>query len=199
MKKHIRIVSLCLAVLFTHHAQAFFTPLSISAIPPVQFPPQDFSITGARVSLLWGKTRDMYGLDLGVLGNITEQTFTGLAISGLANVTHGTTTILGLQLAGLANVNTNKTSVYGLQLALGVNSMTAESSVTGFQVALVNLAPHTKIYGVQLGVYNQALAVYGFQIGLVNVTDSLHGIQIGLINFNHTGLFTVSPFLNVGF
>jgi hypothetical protein len=33
----------------------------------------------------------------------------------------------------------------------------------------------------------------------VNDADDLHGIQIGLANFHRTGLFYVSPVLNVGF
>jgi hypothetical protein len=194
--KHIVVAA---AILFTSHAHAFFSPLSVGILPPIQFPPSDFSITGARISLLWGHHRDIYGLDLGVLGNVTDQEFTGIGIAGITNITHGTTKAIGLQLAGVANVNTNKTSVYGAQVALGLNYNTASSSVAGLELALINLAPNTDIYGLQLGLYNKALSVYGFQIGLVNVTSSLHGVQIGLINFNHTGFFTVSPFLNVGF
>ncbi len=199
MIKKTRFILVLFAFLFAGQAHAFFSPLSVSILPPVQFPPEDFSITGVRASLLWGNHRDVYGLDVGVLGNVTQLEFVGIGVSGLVNITHGTTTVIGLQAAGGANINTNKTAVYGLQLALGLNQMTAESSVVGLEAALVNLVDHTKVYGFQVGVYNKSLAVYGFQIGLVNVTDSLHGIQIGLINFNRTGLFVVSPILNVGF
>ncbi|MGE0525522.1 MAG: hypothetical protein AB7G93_06195 [Bdellovibrionales bacterium] len=180
-------------------AHAALSPLSVGIVPPVQFPPSDFSVTGARVSLVYGKHRDLYGLDLGVIGNITQQSFVGLGVSGLYNITRGSTTILGLQLAGAANINSNKTHVYGAQIALGVNSNTAASSLTGIQFALANLSTHTDIYGVQVGVYNRAQSVYGFQIGLVNVAKSLHGIQIGLVNFHQTGLFAVSPVINIGF
>ncbi len=178
---------------------ASVSPLAVGLIKPVQFPPGDFSITGARLSLLWGQHRDLYGIDVGLLGNITEQTFTGLAVSGLFNATHGTTTILGLQLAGLTNINTNKTNVYGLQLALLANYQEAASTVVGVQMAVANFAAHTDIYGFQLGVYNKAQSVHGLQIGLVNSASDLHGLQIGLINFNDKGMFGVSPILNVGF
>jgi hypothetical protein len=78
--------------------------------------------------------------------------------------------------------------------------MTAESKVVGLQVAVLgNIAPNANIYGAQVGLYNRARAVYGFQIGLVNFAKDLHGIQIGLINFNETGIFGVSPIINVGF
>ena len=202
----IKIISpalLALTLFFTFSApQAFaaLSPLSVGIAPPIQFPPSDFSVTGVRVSALWGKHRDMYGVDLGVLGNITEQDFVGIGVGGLFNATHGTTRIIGLQLAGVTNINTNKTSVFGLQVAGAMNYQTASSMVAGVQAALLaNWAPHTDIYGVQLGLYNKAQSVYGLQIGLVNMAQSLHGIQIGLINFHEKGIFKVSPILNIGF
>jgi hypothetical protein len=180
-------------------AHAAYSPLGLDIIPPVEFPPDDFSIAGARVSALWGRQRDVYGLDVGVLGNVTELNFVGLAVSGVFNTTYGSTTILGLQAAGAFNYNTNKTSVTGLQLALGVNRNVGESSVTGLQLALANLSDHTKIYGFQIGIYNEAEEVYGFQIGLVNKTTNLHGLQVGIVNFNAKGPLKLTPFLNVGF
>jgi hypothetical protein len=178
---------------------AALSPLGVAIIPPVQFPPGDFSITGARISLLWGQHRDVYGVDLGLLGNITEQDFVGVGVSGLFNITKGTTYVTGLQAAGFGNFNNQKTNVYGLQLAAIMNYNKAESSVYGVQLAAANIADHTDIYGFQMGVYNSAKAVYGVQFGLVNMTNNLHGVQIGLVNFNSAGPFKVSPILNVGF
>lgn len=187
-------------ILIPPQAQAFFTPISVAILPPVQFPPSDFSITGARASILWGRHRDVYGFDFGLVGNITDQDFVGVGVSGLFNVTRGPTTILGLQLAGVTNVNVEKTNVYGVQIAGAVNVNQAAGSVSGVQAALIaNWSPHTNIYGAQIGLINKAQAVYGFQIGLVNFAESLHGVQIGLANFNHKGLFSVSPILNIGF
>lgn len=200
MAKHIKIIFVLLAFLTTPIANAALSPLSLNLIPPVQFPPDDFNVAGLRMSVLWGQHRDVYGIDLGLIGNITEQNFVGIGVSGLFNNTRGQTKIIGLQAAGLANVNSNKTDVYGAQLTLGINSNNATSTVTGIQLGLIgNLSGHTTIYGAQIGLYNKAQAVYGLQIGLVNVTKSLHGIQIGLANFNHDGPFAISPFLNIGF
>lgn len=199
--KKIIIFTLAGFILLTPFSQveAAVSPVAISIIPPVQFPSKDFTITGARLSLLWGSHRDVYGLDLGVLGNYTAQDFTGIALSGLINKTDGTTHAIGLQAAGISNWNSNKTSIYGLQLAAVLNKNIATSTVVGFQVALINLSEQTAVYGAQLGVYNRARVVYGFQIGLVNDTTNLHGIQIGLVNFNRQGLFVVSPIINMGF
>lgn len=187
------------AFLYITPAQAAFSPVSLTVVPPVQFPPADFTIVGARASLIYGRQRDIYGLDLGVIGNITEVAFAGVSVSGGFTYHKGMTTILGLQAAGGANVTTQKTRVFGLQAALGLNYMTAESTVAGVQFALVNLVDHSSIYGFQLGVYNKAYAVYGFQIGLVNDCNNLHGVQIGLLNYNRTGTLLVSPIINIGF
>lgn len=200
MSKIFRIALTALTLMFSLHAHAFVSPVSVGIVRPIQFPPEEFSVAGVRLSLLWGEHRDIYGLDIGVLGNITEQEFVGVAVSGLFNLTKGNTTIIGLQAAGLTNVNTNKVNVFGVQLALGMNINEAQSTVTGLQAALVsNLCPFTDIYGFQVGLYNRALSVHGIQIGLVNVADSVHGLQIGLVNFNHKGVFAVSPILNFGF
>lgn len=189
-------LALCLSVT---PADAALSPLSVSIVPPVQFPPANFSVTGARLSALYGRHRDLYGIDVGVLGNITEQRFVGIAVAGLFNMTHGETTALGLQLAGIANVNTQKTAVYGVQAALMSNWNEAESKLLGLQFSVANVSPNMSIYGFQAGLYNKARSVYGVQIGLINVANDLHGIQIGLVNFNTTGTFSVSPILNVGF
>ncbi len=186
------------ADLLVPSAQAAVTPLAISIFPPVQFPPNDFTIAGARVSALWGKHRNIYGVDVGVLGNITEQGFRGIGVSGLFNLTQGSTTIVLLQAAGIANMNHNSTSIVGLQVA-PVNSNTAETSILGVQAGAANLSHHTKMMGFQVGLYNRAHTAYGFQIGVVNVAEALRGIQIGLLNFNRTGAVSVSPVINIGF
>lgn len=193
------IVSSILLVFLSTPLFAAISPVGIAVVPPVQFPPDSFSVTGLRLSLLFGSHRDIYGFDFGVLGNKTKQDFTGIGVSGLINITEGTTHAIGAQLAGIANWNTNKTKVYGLQLAGVVNMNKATSSIVGLQVALANLSGHTGVYGAQIGVYNKAREVYGFQIGLVNEATNLHGIQIGLVNFHHKGLFVVSPIINIGF
>lgn len=193
-------LALCFAA-FMLSTQAFaaLSPVGVSILPPIQFPPEDFSVTGVSASVLWGYHRNVYGIEVGGLGNITELESRGIQIAGLVNVNKGQTTGAGLQAAGIGNYDVNKANIYGVQFAGIFNFDEAESSVNGLQLALFNLADHTTIRGFQVGVYNEALVVYGLQIGVVNVTDSLHGVQIGLINFNHKGLFSVSPILNASF
>ena len=181
-------------------AHAAVSPLSVGMVPPVQFPPKSYGVTGVRINPLLGQHRDVYGLDLSLLGGITDQDFVGLAVAGGVNINRGMTTVLGLQLAGVGNFASQKTNVWGLQIAGLMNRMTAESAVNGLQISLLaNIAPSTVIRGAQIGLYNKAKSVYGFQIGLINDCDNLHGIQLGMVNFHRTGLFYVSPFLNIGF
>jgi hypothetical protein len=195
-----KLFKLLLASLFLTalSANAGVTPIGIAIMPPVELPPQDFTVVGARVSVIYGENYNVYGLDLGAIGNVTDQNFVGIGVSGVFNYNKGQTTILGLQAAGIANVNVNKATIVGLQVA-AFNSNQAESSIVGLDLGLVNYAPFTHIVGVQAGLYNRAHVVTGFQIGLVNVADNLQGIQIGLANINHQGLFAFSPFLNIGF
>jgi hypothetical protein len=185
-------------LLFTSLSFAAVSPVSVNIFPPVQFPPDDFNVTGLRASIV-GQHRSVYGLDLALIGNTTDLNFVGIGISGIYNYTKGSTYALGTQFAGLANYNNGKTSVFGLQGALLANINRAESKVVGLQLSLANIGDHTDIYGVSAGLYNKADEVYGLQIGLVNVANDLHGIQIGLINFHNKGLFVMAPIINVGF
>jgi hypothetical protein len=199
MRNLIRVLVVAAAFLSITSAHAAVTPLGVSVLSPVQFPPESFSVVGARVSLFWGDHRDVYGIDLGAIGNMTDNNFVGIGVSGVFNMNKGMTTVVGLQAAGITNINENKAHIVGLQVAGILNSNQAESSLVGFELALGNYSPYTTVWGAQLGIYNRAQVVNGFQIGLVNVAQSLHGIQIGLVNFNQTGLFSVAPILNIGF
>ncbi len=194
------LISLSGAALLVSPQNAFagVTPAALGLMPPIQFPPEDFTIVGLRLSMLYGQHQEVYGLDVGLLGNVTTQSFVGLAVAGGFNATKNTARVLGVQLAGGANVNRGKLTVIGLQAALA-NINSGEASIVGVQFGAVNLSGHTKVYGLQAGVYNVAQEVYGFQIGLINQTESLHGLQIGLLNFYHKGTVGVSPILNMGF
>ena len=191
---------LMMSSFFPSHAEAMLSPLSINLVPPIEFPPADFDVTGLRASILWGHQRSVYGFDFGIVGNMTNINMVGIAISGGFNMNYGSVTAIGTQLAGLFNYNANKTMIYGTQITLGVNYNQAQSVISGLEIAgIANLSKFTNIYGAQVALYNRAQEVYGLQIGIINLCSNLHGIQIGLLNFNDKGLFSVSPILNVGF
>ena len=196
------IINACLVILFLtigNNANAGVSPLGVSLFPPAQFPGESFTITGARVNLIMGEHMDVYGFDLGSVGNVTKHNLSGVQAAGIFNWNKGESTAVGAQVAGIANINVNKSHLLGIQAAGILNSNSAESSALGIIVAAVNLTEHTTVMGVEAGLYNKAGEVYGFQIGLINHSTNLHGIQIGLVNFNDKGMFAVSPILNVGF
>ncbi len=202
MKKTLLVgnVTFFVSLLMSLSASAGVSPFGFSVIDPVQVPFRDFSITGLRMSVLWGNHSSVSGIDFGGIGNITQQHFGGIGISSIFNLNNGTSTIVGLQFAGFANMNMNKATILGIQATAGVNLNNAESSLVGAQIAGVsNYSPYTDVYGFQLSMYNRGHTVTGFQIGLVNDADLLHGIQIGLLNFNRKGMFSVAPVINIGF
>lgn len=127
------------------------SPIGLGLFPPIQFPNTEYGIKGIRLGLV-GVNREMRGLDIGLLGNVTKQTFKGLAIAGLFNYNQVSSTVVGLQVAALANINGPTSKLYGIQLGL-VNKV-------------------AKVYGLQLGLINMAHELHGVQIGLLNFNAS---------------------------
>lgn len=127
------------------------SPIAIALFPPLQFPSSDFEVTGLRLSIV-GKNRAVSGLDIGLLGNMTDQSFSGIAIAGLFNYNKTAADIIGLQVAGIANVNGIASSLYGIQIGL-YNKV-------------------NKVYGFQLGLINVAKELHGIQIGLINFNEA---------------------------
>jgi hypothetical protein len=127
------------------------SPIGIDLFPPVQFPNSDFAVNGLRLSLV-GLNREARGLDLAILGNITNQTFKGLAIAGLFNYNRVTADIIGFQIACLANINMTASNLYGIQLG-------AYNKVG-------------KVHGIQLGLINVTHELHGIQIGLINFNEA---------------------------
>ena len=127
------------------------TPIAIDLFPPVQFPSSEFEVKGLRLSVV-GNNRSVSGLDIGLLGNMTEQSFSGIAISGLFNYNKTAADIIGLQVAGLANLNGIASNLYGVQIGL-YNKV-------------------SKVYGLQIGLINVAKELHGVQIGLINFNDA---------------------------
>src|SRR5471030_899628 len=97
MMKLLRYVVAVSAILFVMPAQALYSPLEVALFPEIQFPAQEYSIAGLRLSILMGKQQDIYGLDFGVVGNITTGDFVGTAVSGITNMTYGPTLVVGVQ------------------------------------------------------------------------------------------------------
>lgn len=205
MKKHIGLfiivvglLSLNLACTTTQKEKPKVVGFAIMA--PVQFPGKSTPIEANRTSVIWGNHDKVQGIDFSLIGNFTQKEFNGSALALGFNSTRGKADVIAMQLAGIANLNHGKTSIQGFQIAAGANYSGSSQSVYGFQLAgLANLGMKNKVYGFQVGLYNEAEAIYGLQIGLINRTKSLYGIQIGALNFSSKNGLPVFPVINVGF
>lgn len=122
-----------------------FSPLGISLMPPAQFPPDTWDVTGLRLNILAGYHNNVDILDLGVFANV---------VKGEMN---------GLQICGILNLNSAAANTTGIQIAC----VNLAGGMSGMQVGLYNAADET--FGVQIGVVNYSVNMAGLQIGLINI------------------------------
>ncbi len=125
MQKSIRLFVVTAAIFLASIALAAIYPVGLAMVPPIQFPPSDSGVTGLRFSVLYERHRDMHRIDLAMLGNVTDQSFVGVAITGGANIHHEMTMIMGLEVAVGVNYMKEKAGVYGVQIAVLMNWMNA--------------------------------------------------------------------------
>ena len=118
-------------------------PIQLSLFTPVQIFPEDNSITGIRLSLIYGKNASVTGFDWGLVSHTT----TGIS--------------KGVQFGFVGLVDSD---FVGWQ-ATSVNVV--KSNFEGLQWGFVNYANYAS--GLQLGFVNYAVSMKGLQIGLVNI------------------------------
>lgn len=133
---------------------------AFSLAPSLEWPARDYAVTGFRFDLFVGDHVDVYGLDLGVLGNFTKREIGGLQIAGLFNIVGE--------------------SCETLQIACLVNN--CKGSFSGAQVGLMNIVEEG--CGVQFGLVNRAYSLSGVQIGLANMIEKSHVPFFPFMNFS---------------
>jgi len=118
-------------------------PIQLALFNPVQIFPENTSIAGLRINLIYGKNASVTGLDWGFVNsttgsqkgvqfgfiNLTDGGFTGLQ-EGFVNVSKGNS--LGLQTGG---VNYHQGNFNGLQISIVNYAATLE----GLQLGLINI------------------------------------------------------------
>ena len=187
------------------------TPVMVSFFSPIEIPFDENSawdVRGLRLSLPYGKCRDMIGLDLGLVTH--SSSMFGLQVAGvniveddvrmtmsaglLANYVGGS--YVGFQFAGLANIVED--DAYSLSVA-GVNY--TGGSYTGLQIGLVNVVPTQAKHAWQIGFWNHGGAFdHCGQIGIFNyVRDMTQGVQFGLVNIIENNQYPCIPFINCNF
>lgn len=153
------------------HKSSCCSSFQVSLCDPVQSNPSDCDVCGVRLNVLYGKNRNVTGLDVGLVNHATGDV-KGLEI-GVVNIVEGDFT--GFQ-DGFYNTCKN---------------------LSGCQNGIVNHCTN-KVNGVQRGFVNQAKDTSGVQWGLINFTRNLNGVQIGLINIQKSRKhFRILPIINI--
>ena len=194
-------------------------PLQLALWNPYQLVPAETDIHGLRLNFLYGKNRNVKGIDLGLV-NESKGDFSGIEGGLLINIVNGN--VSGLQAALFANGTDGTGSVKGIQAALFSNGA---ENVRGVQIAMYNGSETVKgvqlgllwnlrlsffddytepwsveeAYGMQIALLNCCKKMTGVQIGFYNWSNEMRGIQIGIINVINEGPVKVFPILNVSF
>ena len=98
-------------------------------------------------------------------------------------------------------------------IQLNVLRSNVKDTFGGFQFSLYNSVNRGDLFGIQVGLFNEAYSFRGLQAGLVNLTgdaqgfqvgvvnraETLYGFQVGLINVIRDAEIPVFPVLNIGF
>ncbi len=143
MRKNFYLLLLGLLISFTAVISAQEKPVQLALFNPVQIFPENTSIAGLRINIIYGKNADMMGLDWGFV-NSTTGTQTGVQWGFVNMVDNG---FKGWQ-DGFVNVT--KGSSLGLQ-----------SGFVNYQGGYFN--------GLQLAIVNYAETIKGLQLGLINI------------------------------
>ena len=120
-----------------------WSPLSVSILPAVEFPLQDWDVYGLRICVFAGRHHDVGGLDIGGLVNLATGDAIGLQLSGIFAKTDNTLT--GCQISPISFAGT----------------------LEGIQIGVFNRTEG--LFGLQIGVVNFAYQASGVQLGLVNI------------------------------
>ena len=118
-------------------------PIQLSLITPVQIFPEEDSVTGIRLNLIYGRNSSILGLDFGLVNHATS----GISMGWQ-------TGLVGIVDADFVGLQDNAVNM-------------VKSNFKGLQWGVVNYAKAAR--GLQLGLVNYAERMYGLQIGLVNI------------------------------
>ena len=169
-KRVFRSAVMIFAVLVSNRAVARAYPAGFSIFAPSQnvfwqAPAPESSVCGIRFGLIRSLNDSVCGLDLGLLVSESKEKFSGMALSGFANLTDGDQKIYLLQFAGMFN-SARGAKIWGLQLAGGANEIRDDGHIVGIQASLIwNQARKTNITGLQIAAVNRAARVKGIQLG----------------------------------
>ena len=181
-----------------------WSPLGVGIAAPVQLPFTDTDIYGLRFGGFFGWSRDVFGIDAGVVGlnngdlggvqagvfNWSSMDVYGIQLGALANVVNGTfdgiqfgtfnlvftEPACGIQVGGVLNYDV---ALKGVQFA----AINWESTYfSGWQIGGLANVVKEDCAGFSAGGLNYMNRFAGFQLGGVNLAEECVGLQLGLFN-----------------
>ncbi len=131
----------CVAIMATGAANAQGKPIQLALFNPIQIVPENESISGFRLSLLYGCNKNMTGFDWGL-------------------VTRTSGNLLGVQwgFVGLVDGSSEGWQSNAVSITNG--------AFKGLQMGIYTSANH--VNGVQFGLINSTGSMKGIQLGLLN-------------------------------
>jgi hypothetical protein len=145
MKKSISLIIVFLTILICSFNTKLFAqekPIQLALFNPVQIFPENTSIAGLRINLIYGKNASVTGLDWGFINSTTGMQ-TGIQF-GVVNLTDG-----GFKGWQEGFVNVTKGNSVGLQTGIVSHH---QGHFNGLQISVVNYA--ATLEGLQLGLIN---------------------------------------------
>jgi len=136
-------LTVIMLVLVSASAMAQNKPIQLSLFTPVQIFDENIPISGVRLSLIYGRSVSITGLDWGLVNHTTKGKSMGVQFGGV-----------GIADADYVGWQNNWVNV-------------VKGDFEGFQWGIVNYANYAN--GFQLGFVNYAATMKGLQIGLVNI------------------------------
>jgi len=144
MKNIFSLITISILTIFSINLSAQDNPFQLSLFDPIQIVPNNESINGIRLNLIYSKNTNITGFDLGLVNvttgkqlgvqwgavDITEGGFTGWQGGWIANISRGD--FVGLQ---TAFVNYHGGHFNGLQFSIVNYTETLE----GLQLGLINI------------------------------------------------------------
>lgn len=188
-----------------------WTPFQLTFYVPLQLFPTNWDVHGIRANLIMGGNKNVYGLDMGGIIQVTDGTGAGIQIAHMLSLT---STFSGLQL-GFVNIVEKKLTgmqigfsneaenMSGIQISVMGNGFIFQPTgedIKGIQLSGFANVVANSVKGVQIGIlYNEAEEVNGIQIGLVNYARRMTGVQIGIVNIIKASRWPFVPLINLYF
>jgi len=148
LKKLLYIVAASIIVSFLPNTNLYAQekPIQLALFNPVQIVPENNSIEGLRISLIYGKNNNVSGFDWGFVSSTTGNQV-GIQWGGV----------------GLNDGNFNGWQNNFVSITKG-NFLGLQSGFVSYNAGKVN--------GLQFSVFNYAATLNGLQLGLINIIGS---------------------------